>query len=91
MYYKLYASYGVLAHEKQPVFSDSASASEAYSVITVDIPDEYALSENCAGETLIEIDGKTHLLRDVLTNVGDDPYLMWYDGKRTHSVELITV
>lgn len=91
MKYKLYASYGVLAHEKTPIFSDTIPASDAYSVITVEIPDEYPLSENDLGETLIDIEGKTYLLQEVLKNKGDDPVLSWYDGHSYHTVPLMVV
>ena len=88
MRYKLYASYGVLAHEKTPIYSDEAPASEAYSIITVEIPDEYPLSENGLGETLIDIYGSTYLLQEVLTNSGDRPALKWYDGQSYYTVPL---
>ena len=88
MKYKLYESYGVLAHEKTPVFSDEIPASEAYNVITVEIPAEYPLSENAAGETLIDIAGNTYLLSEVLKNKGDAPVLTWYDGRSYHTVPL---
>ena len=90
MTYKLYESYGVLAHEKTPIYSDQIPASDAYNVITVDIPDEYPLSENAAGETLIDIDGGTYLLQEVLSNRGDHPVLRWFDG-RNYRTKTLTV
>lgn len=91
MLYKFYESYGMLAHEKRPVYSDTIPATDAYNVITVEIPDEYPLSENEAGETLIDIDGSTYLLREVLSNRGDAPALKWFDGKTHRYVTLKVV
>lgn len=88
MTYKLYESYGMLAHEKTPVYSDMLPATDAHNVITVEIPDEYTLSENGAGDTLIDIDGETYLLREVLSNKGDNPALKWFDGHKYHTVPL---
>lgn len=91
MTYKLYESYGMLAHEKRPVYSDMIPATNAYNVITVEIPDEYTLSENGAGDTLIDIDGETYLLSEVLSNCGDSPALKWFDGQKHHVVVLKTI
>ena len=88
MHYKLYASYGVLAHEKRPVFTDTIPASDFYDVITVDIPDKYPISENIFGQTLIDIEGETYLLHEVLNNFGDDPCLSWYNEHEVRRVML---
>lgn len=81
MLIKLYESFGVLAHEKRPYYSEIVPASESYNVVTVDIPDDYPLSKNAMGETLIDINDVTYLLREVLNNYGDRPCLKWYDGQ----------
>ena len=88
MRYELFASYGVLAHEKKPVFSDGIPASDFYDVITVDIPDNYSVSKNNFGDTLIDINGTTYMLREVLSNYGTDPCLQWYDGQKMNRVIL---
>lgn len=88
MLQKLYESFGVLAHEKQPVYSDIVPASEYYNIVTVDIPEKYPLSENSDGLALIDIDGKTYTLHDVLSNYGDSPCLTWHDGFYPHRVML---
>ena len=88
MKHNLFESYGVLAHEKRPVYSDTVPASDAYNIITVEIPDEYPISENASGETLIDINGKTYMLYEVLTNNGDAPCLKWFDGDRHHRIML---
>lgn len=41
----MYASYGVLAHEKEPVLSLSAPATDAYDVYDFDLPDGWSLHE----------------------------------------------
>lgn len=81
---KLYESYGVLAHEYEPVYTEQAPLTNAYNVVTVEIPDEYPISESITNETLIDIDGETYLLLQVLSNVKDAPALQWYDGQREH-------
>ena len=85
---KLCESYGVLGHEKRPVYSEMIPASDVYNVVTVDIPDEYPTSENALGETLIDIAGNTYLLTEVLTNHGDKPCISWFDGKQKHWITL---
>ena len=85
---KLYESYGVLAHEKKPVYSINIPASESYNEITVCIPEEVAICENAAGEKLAEIDGKVYLLAEILGNFYDKPCLKWYDGRSHRRIML---
>lgn len=75
---KIYKSYGVLAHEKNPFYSVGAPASDIYDVIDVAIP--YEVSFNAANEPLVDFGDMTYLLRDVLTNRGDAPVLSWRDA-----------
>lgn len=86
MKYKLYESYGALAHERRPIYSDTIPATEHYNAITAEIP--YTLSENTMGETLIDINDETYLLSDVLANFGDAPCITWHDGQHQHRVML---
>lgn len=77
----IYKSYGVLAHEKQPVYSFDCPASEIYDEISVLVPYGWSISENTVGQTLVDSpDGITHLGNDILTNWGDAPAFRWYDG-----------
>lgn len=76
---EIYKSYGVLAHEKQPFYSQHAPASDIYDVITVDVPN--AIGVNEMDDVLIELDGATYTLQEVLSNYGDAPALVWYDGE----------
>lgn len=79
---KIYANYGVLAHEKETVYTiaphECATASEP---VTVTIPDSLTPRENEAGEIIVTLDGMAYLLSEVLTNAGDRPVLRWYDGR----------
>lgn len=86
MKYKLYESYGLIAHEKKPIYSDTIPATEHYNIVTVEMP--FPLSENAMGETLVEIDGQVYLLSEVLSNFGDAPCIIWYDGHNNRRVML---
>ncbi len=79
---KIYKSYGVLAHEKQPFYSWMAPASEIYDLATVEIPETIYRGENISGNHLIMLGGCLYTLQEVLTNAGDAPALRWYDGHR---------
>lgn len=83
---KIFASYGVLAHEKHPLYTADAPAGEVYDEIVVNIP--YELWETQDFATGITIEGKDYLLNDVLTNFGDAPVLSWrdtaYQKRRIH-------
>lgn len=79
---KIYKSYGVLAHEKQPFYSISTPASDVYDIVAVDIP--FPTWHNYMGDIGVTIDGVDYILSDILTNRGDAPVLMWYDGHHNH-------
>lgn len=79
---KIYANYGVLAHEKEPVFTVGCPIEENLAdELTVIIPDEFEPYEAQYGAIALTLSGRKYLLREVLTNRGDDPVLSWYDGK----------
>lgn len=82
----IYKSYGVLSHEKQPVYSYGSPASEIYDEITVELPGYIGVNDY--GEPMVDIDGKRYLLSEVLRNYGDKPALLWYDGRRRHHIFL---
>ena len=77
---KIYKSFGALAHEKKPFFSECAPASEIFEQITVEIP--FPTWRNHQEKLGVTIGGVDYLLSDVLTNWDDDPALMWTDGNR---------
>lgn len=92
MTHKLYASYGVLAREKQPVYTDGLPMSDIYDLVTVDLPAGVSIHHNAAGETLVDIDDQVYLLRDILsTNDQDQPILTWFDGIKTHVIPLTII
>lgn len=78
---EIYKSYGVLAHEKQPVYTFERPASEIYDPVEVDLPDGWIIAENTYGETIVESPhGVTYLGREILGNWGDAPAFRWHDG-----------
>lgn len=92
MTHKLYASYGVLAHEKQPVYTDGLPASDIYDLVTVDLPAGVSILHHAAGGTLVDIDGQVYFLNDILsTDDQDQPILTWFDGIKTHVIPLAIV
>lgn len=86
---KIYASYGVLAHEKRPVYTVEAPAGDICDELTVELPEGWELAENEAGAPLLTMPtGETYLARELLTNRGDAPALRWYGGHQHHIITL---
>lgn len=83
---KLYESWGVLAHEKQPVYTVNCPVSDAYNLVEVELP--HVTGANDYGEPLLTLDGSQYLLHEVLTNWGDKPALVWYDVQSTRRIML---
>ena len=78
----IYKSYGVLAHEKQPVYTFDRPASEIYDEISALVPDGWRTAENAYGETIVESPhGITYLGNEILTTWGDAPAFRWHDGR----------
>ena len=78
----IYKSYGVLAHEKQPFYSVNAPASEINEAIKVRLP--YDVWATASGELGVTLGGVGYLVREILTNWGDDPALVWYEADGKH-------
>lgn len=83
-------SYGVLAHEKKPFYSENP-ASEIYDTIEVEIPEElFEVAKNGMGETIIRPKEMRNFytLNEILTNWGEEPALVWYgsDRKKHHKI-----
>lgn len=82
---KIYANYGVLAHEKETVYTtvphESATLSEP---IIIDLPASANPRENAFGEILVDLNETTYLLSEVLTGTNGDVALRWFDGKTRH-------
>lgn len=82
---QIYKSFGVLGHEYQPFYSESAPASDVFERISVEIP--FPTWRNVMDEVGVTIDGVDYLLSQVLTNHGDRPALAWFDGRsRLHKI-----
>ena len=86
---KIYKSYGVLAHEKQPFYSVSCPASDIHDEIQVEMP--CPVWRTVMGDAGVTLGGIDYLLADVLTNWGDDPALVWYedDGKHHKLLQVV--
>ena len=50
---RVYKSYGVLAHEYQPVYTVDKPAAEIYDVVNIILPDGWQVAEGAFGDTLI--------------------------------------
>lgn len=74
----VYENWGVLAHEYEPVYSARFPMTAAYNyiILTVDVP----TWTDPKHEPGVTIDGTDYLLNEVLSNWGDAPALVWYDG-----------
>lgn len=79
---KLYKNFGVLAHEKEPVYTYFTPAAAAHDRVAVDIPQVSVMNEY--DEPLVSLDVRDYPLHDVLTTVDDSPALLWYDGQTYH-------
>ena len=90
---KLYKSYGVLAHEKQPVYTLYSPASDIYDEVNVVLPDGWYTTQTVFDETLIcSPDGDTYFANEILSNWGDSPALVWYDNRqKMHRIMLEVV
>lgn len=88
---KIYKSYGMLSHEKQPYYTAGRPATDIYDVVNVDLPDGWEIANNVYGETMIISPyGDTYLANDILSNWGDSPALIWYDkNQRKHHITLV--
>lgn len=80
---KIYKSYGVLAHEYQPVYTADVPASEIYDEVNVTLPDGWEVAEGDFGDTLlVSPAGETHIGNEILSNWGDLPALIWCDNRQ---------
>lgn len=77
----LYANYGVLAHEKQTLYS-LAPYAEINEKLTVEIPAELSPRYNDHEILFVTIPdyGETPFV-DVLGTFGGEPAIRWYDAK----------
>ena len=83
---KLYKNYGMLAHDKEPVYTYFIPVAAAYDLVTVDIPQVSGMNEY--DEPLVSLGGRDYPLCDVLSTVDDALVLRWYDGHTYHTIPL---
>jgi len=86
---RIYANYGVLAHEKQTVYATYRIGS-CNEPVDVELPDDLDIGYNAADEMLITVDGINYMLDELLDAMPDTerPCLRWYDGHQNHRKEL---
>lgn len=78
----MYASYGILGHEKQPLYTLDRPAGDIYERFILRLPEGWSFGRNYMDETLIDTpDGMTYQAGQILTNWGDEPALVWHDGR----------
>lgn len=87
---KGFANYGVLAHEKQTIFTISnphgrATASEA---VEITLPDGWEVGESVTEGQLITGPAGTYGADDIIDSWRDQPVLSWYDGQQEHRIAL---
>ena len=88
---KIYKSYGVLAHEYQPVYTADVPASEIYDEVNVTLPEGWEVAEGAMGDTLlVSPDGKTYIGNEIISNWGDRPALIWYDNRQVRHKILLS-
>lgn len=89
---RLIACYGVLAHEKEPIYRYSpgvhADHWEAQEDVWVDLPDEYISGQTLDGELVVNFGESDYPLRDVISNQGDDPVLIVPSFRRHKPIPL---
>lgn len=79
---KIYASYGILAHEKEPLYTFGAPAGEIHDELTVEVP--HVVGYNDFDEPFLDLYGMTYRLTEVLSNKGDNPALIWCNDQGKH-------
>ena len=88
---KGFANYGVLAHEKQTIFTIAnkhphATVSEE---VEITLPEGWEIGKNSFGEILIDTPtGETYTAEEIISSWGDSPVLSWYDGQKNHRITL---
>lgn len=85
----LYESFGVLSHEREPIYSQFAPASDVYNRVTVELP--HVTGETAMGEPVLTLDGADYPLRYVLSTWGGKPALRWHDGRHPRRIILQAV
>ena len=80
---KGFANYGVLANEKQPVFTigDIPADCAVSDRVEFDIPDGWDIFEGATGDTVLENkNGDRWIANQALESIHGEPYLSGVDG-----------
>lgn len=93
MYIDLYANYGILAHEKETIFTvgNPSGAAVCYDKYSAEIPQALNPYVTASGSIAIQPkDATPYLLREaLLTTAGGAPALRWWDkAEKRHCVTL---
>lgn len=89
---KIYANYGVLAYEKETIYT--AYAPEATATVseevTVYVPEGFEVGQNALGNILVDSDKLdfTYDLNEILGSNDDKPCFTWFDGHKNNGVML---
>ena len=83
----IYTNYGLLAHEKQTVYT-LAQATNICDTVRVIIPN--VSGANVVDEPILNLDGQDYLLSEVLTSVNDKPALRWV-ANGSHHTRMLTI
>lgn len=78
----IYANYGLLAHEKQVIFS-AAPLCDIADALRVVVPNISGV--NAIGDPIITIDGTDYLLGELLTSINGKPALRWVANGSRHT------
>lgn len=85
-----YANYGVLAHEKQTIFTAPNPHSQAVHSerAEIELPEGFKLSFNTMQEPIITApNGIDYTANEILDSWGDKPVFVWYDGNKERRTE----
>lgn len=89
---KIYANYGVLAHEKETIYTAHApeATAKVSKEVTVYVPEGFEACEGYLGNILINSDKLdfTYDLADILGSNDDKPCFTWFDGHKNNGVML---
>lgn len=87
----LFRVYGLLGHEKQPIFAAcDARPENPYDLVEAELPDGWSIWENDCYERILEDpDGTSYPLVECLHTMRDTPFIAWaYADGRTADISL---
>lgn len=89
---KGYAHYGVLAHEKQIIFSsqEKHENSTLDEKMEIEIPDEFETYKNAIEETIIKTpEGQSYRVQDIIPawRITEEPKISYYNGKSIRNIK----